>query len=213
MEGGQSATLLSCCTLGMTVYPRARAARKGGLHEAGSGYNNFWASPMRGLSIRRQRLCPAAWGEMSVKATLVLGLITLLLVVVFPPPMTTAQTLSMAETELRTALVQVKLLQRGLGVLAPQVYLQRVINCLEGPNGKNFNAAVGSACEGEGNGILPDLRAAAGANEARADLALRHATVAWRVALAAVNLIDSNEVEQQANVVASYLRRALDALH
>lgn len=39
--------------------------------------------------------------------------------------------------------------------------LGHALNCLEGPKGKNFNKAWGNVCEGQGNGILTDLKSAA----------------------------------------------------
>jgi hypothetical protein len=37
--------------------------------------------------------------------------------------------------------------------------LGRVLNCIEGPRGRNFNAQWGHPCQGQGNGILVDMRA------------------------------------------------------
>lgn len=37
-------------------------------------------------------------------------------------------------------------------------HLGHALNCIEGPRGSNFNRAWGHVCEGQGNGILPDLR-------------------------------------------------------
>jgi hypothetical protein len=37
--------------------------------------------------------------------------------------------------------------------------LGQVLNCIEGPRGRNFNAQWGHPCRGQGNGILVDLRA------------------------------------------------------
>ena len=47
-----------------------------------------------------------------------------------------------------------------------QQHMGHVLNCVEGKSGKNFNAKWGHVCEGQGNGILADLREAPG----RADL-------------------------------------------
>lgn len=38
-------------------------------------------------------------------------------------------------------------------------HLGHALNCIEGPRGPNFNRAWGNPCEGQGNGLLPDLRA------------------------------------------------------
>jgi len=37
-------------------------------------------------------------------------------------------------------------------------HLGHALNCLEGPRGRNFNRAWGHVCEGQGQGILVDLR-------------------------------------------------------
>ena len=118
-----------------------------------------------------------------------------------------------AAAQLRAALPHSReLLERGLGILAPQIHLQLVINCLEGPNGRHFKAAVGHVCQGQGNGILPDLKAAVAAKEQGADTALGYATNAWHRALEAVTLADAGVVGQRAKVIASYLQQALQAL-
>ncbi len=36
-------------------------------------------------------------------------------------------------------------------------HLGHALNCLEGPRGRNFNARWGNPCEGQGQGVLPDL--------------------------------------------------------
>ena len=149
-----------------------------------------------------------------MKQTLMHGSSPVVLLVVFLSQLIAAQAWStMAEAQLQTALIHAgKLFEQGLGILAPQVHLQHVVNCLEGPNGKNFKAAVGHVCTGQGNGILPDLKAAVAAKEKGADVALDYATAAWTVALEAVALTDGDEVGRRAKVIASYLQRALDAL-
>lgn len=54
-----------------------------------------------------------------------------------------------------------------------------MVNCLEGPRGRNYDQAPGNPCQGQGNGIMPDIRAAQGGAvwmpvvEAAADLALK----------------------------------------
>lgn len=37
-------------------------------------------------------------------------------------------------------------------------HLGHALNCIEGPQGRNFNRAWGHVCEGQGQGILTDLR-------------------------------------------------------
>jgi hypothetical protein len=38
-------------------------------------------------------------------------------------------------------------------------HLGHALNCLEGPKGRNFQASWGNVCQGQGNGILVDLKA------------------------------------------------------
>lgn len=48
------------------------------------------------------------------------------------------------------------------GAEAPQMvrsHLQHVINCLEGPKGADFVAALGNPCGSEGSGAIPDSAA------------------------------------------------------
>ncbi len=47
------------------------------------------------------------------------------------------------------------------GAESPQMvksHLQHVINCLEGPKGADFAAALGNPCGGEGGGAIPDSK-------------------------------------------------------
>jgi hypothetical protein len=43
-----------------------------------------------------------------------------------------------------------------------QQHLGHALNCIEGKGGKNFNASWGNVCEGQGSGILTDLKGASG---------------------------------------------------
>ena len=58
-------------------------------------------------------------------------------------------------------------------------HLTHVVNCLEGPRGRNYDQAPGNPCQGQGNGIMPDIRTAQGGAawmpvvEAATDLALK----------------------------------------
>ncbi len=47
----------------------------------------------------------------------------------------------------------------GSGAMSAAVsHLGHVLNCIEGTKGKNFNASWGHVCEGQGNGILVDIK-------------------------------------------------------
>ncbi len=115
--------------------------------------------------------------------------------------------------QLKTAFFHAnELAQQGTVVAASLVHVQHVMNCLEGRNGKNFKAAGGYPCQGQGNGIIPDLTAAAGSGVRGAEAALRNANIAWILAQQALAMKDVNEVQPYAKVTAVYLKRAIDAL-
>ncbi|MDR5682506.1 MAG: hypothetical protein QN163_00540 [Armatimonadota bacterium] len=44
-------------------------------------------------------------------------------------------------------------------VASVRQHLGHALNCIEGARGRNFNAQWGHVCQGQGNGILVDLRA------------------------------------------------------
>src|SRR5205807_441920 len=67
--------------------------------------------------------------------------------------------------ELQTAIFHAsELAQRGNSVAASKLHLQHTINCLVGDTGSNFKMDAGYPCQGQGNGIIPDLKAAAAMN-------------------------------------------------
>ncbi len=105
-----------------------------------------------------------------------------------------------------------ELAQQGTVLAASLVHVQHVMNCLEGRNGKNFKAAVGYPCQGLGNGIIPDLTAAAGSGVRGAEVALQRANIAWMLAQQALAMKDVDEVQPYAKVIAAYLNAAIDAL-
>lgn len=64
----------------------------------------------------------------------------------------------LAAHQLQTALDQSKLAQEANTLATVKVNLQHVINCIEGPKGAMFNAGGGNPCQGQGNGILADMK-------------------------------------------------------
>ncbi len=105
-----------------------------------------------------------------------------------------------------------ELAKKGNAVAASKLHLQHVINCLEGPAGANYKQEAGYPCQGMGNGIVPDLKAAAASNVPGADAALKEANLAWTLATQAITKNDVNEVQPWAKVVSEHLKAALDAL-
>ncbi|MEX0765440.1 MAG: hypothetical protein WD140_01405 [bacterium] len=105
-----------------------------------------------------------------------------------------------------------ELAQRGTAIAATRTHLQHVINCLEGPNGANFAQAAGYPCQGQGSGILVDLRAGSGAGIRGTDRALRYATIAHTLAVQAIRFGDVNEAQPWAMVISRQLQIAFDSI-
>lgn len=135
-------------------------------------------------------------------------------VLVILPPTNTAKAADPGVVmELKTAFFHAsELAQKGTVVETSLLHVQHVMNCLEGPRGKNFKVAAGYPCQGQGTGILPDLTAAAGSGVRGAEAALRNAKIAWVLTQQALAMKDVNEVQPYAKVTSSYLQRALDAI-
>jgi hypothetical protein len=117
------------------------------------------------------------------------------------------------KTELKTAVFHSsELAQRGSSIAAVQLHLQHTINCIEGPQGMHFKAAAGYPCQGQGTGIIDDLRAAAAQGVPGAGAALQDVQTALSLALQAQSMQDVNQAQPWAKVVAEYLQKASDAL-
>ncbi len=141
----------------------------------------------------------------------VLLLLVLVGPILLPPVALGKDPVADARTQLTTTRFHAgELAQRGTAISATQTHLRHVINCFEGPQGKNFNAAAGYPCQGQGSGILNDLQAASG--NAKAEKALRFANAAYTVALQGAASNDINEAQPYAAVVAKQVDSALDAL-
>lgn len=83
-----------------------------------------------------------------------------------PPPAQTPASLqsNKAETQLRTAVDHARN-SAGSGAMASAVsHLGHVLNCIEGTKGKNFNSSWGHVCQGQGEGILTDIKGAKNAD-------------------------------------------------
>lgn len=84
-------------------------------------------------------------------------------------------------------------------------HLAHVVNCLEGSRGADFNSAAGNPCQGQGNGIIPDLTAR-GAAAAKALATAREANAA---ALDAMKQAALAQAKAGATKVANLLGTAL----
>lgn len=138
---------------------------------------------------------------MAMAAVLVLGIAA----VAYAPyhtqqPPAAAQGANLKQ-QLSTATTHAGFAADGTSLAYSQQHLGHVLNCLEGTRGKNFNQAWGHVCEGQGNGILVDLRAAS--DGATFKLI---AEVADELAVGGVKSKDLNEVKVAAKGVGALLK-------
>lgn len=63
-----------------------------------------------------------------------------------------------AQTQLATAITHAKNAAGSAAMAGAVSHLGHVLNCIEGTKGKNFNASWGHVCQGQGDGILTDIR-------------------------------------------------------
>ena len=64
--------------------------------------------------------------------------------------------------ELKTAISHAGFAAKYESVKEVALHLHHALNCLVGPQDKLFDAAAGNPCQGQGNGFLPDQKAAKG---------------------------------------------------
>jgi len=80
-----------------------------------------------------------------------------------------AQTMFAAEmglgAELKTAITHAGFAQKYDTMEEVTLHLHHVVNCLVGPNDKMFDAGAGNPCQGQGNGILSDIKAQTGEDQ------------------------------------------------
>lgn len=140
---------------------------------------------------------------------IIAGLVVFVLAALFVLQAVAAPTVDIRK-ELETAIFHSgELAQRGTAVAGTRTHLQHVINCLEGPNGKDFVQAVGFPCQGMGNGIIPDLEAGTAPGTAKA---LQYSRIALILALQALTFNDVNASQPWAKVISGQLTIALNAL-
>lgn len=125
-----------------------------------------------------------------------------------------------AKKELQTAMFHAgDLAQRGNVAATSLMHLQHVMNCLEGPRGKNFRPAVGNPCQGQGNGAITDLQAAVEAGVTGAARASRHARAAHDMTANVLGYVkggtaftEVDAIQPWAKQIAAQLKLAVDAL-
>jgi hypothetical protein len=111
------------------------------------------------------------------------------------------------KTELKTAITHAGFAAAGDSMTYVVQHLGHALNCLEGPKGRNFNQSWGNVCEGQGNGILEDLKGASGG----ADFDLV-AQAADTLAVAGVKTRNLGQAKMAAKGVAALLNTIADGL-
>lgn len=91
-------------------------------------------------------------------------------------------------------------------------HLAHVVNCIEGARGANYNSRALNPCEGQGNGLIPDLQADSGRGQADATKALDFVRQADRLAVDTLKVTDLARVKTAATRVAELLGEALKAI-
>ncbi len=118
-----------------------------------------------------------------------------------------------AKKQLQTAFFHAnELAQRATTIAGVLQHVQHVVNCLEGPGGKNFQQAAGAPCQGQGNGIIPDLKVAEDAGVTGATRASRFVNVAHQHALTVLKFTEVDAAQPWMKVIAQQLKLAADAL-
>jgi len=99
-----------------------------------------------------------------------------------------AQSAGSPDAELRTAMAHAGFAAKADALDGVTLHLRHVLNCVVGPQDRQFNAGAGNPCQGQGNGALPDLKAKTGQ-----DLQYYQA---WWVAQIANRGIASNNLQE-----------------
>lgn len=129
-----------------------------------------------------------------------------------PPAVQGQDPLSAARAQMVTALYTSDRAQDGTALSTAHRYLRQMINCLEGPRGKNFTVAAGNPCQRQGNGILVDLGEVVAAGNPKMGKALRFSIAAHVFALQGVASTGVEEAQTYARMSAFDIGNALEAL-
>lgn len=110
--------------------------------------------------------------------------------------------------QLKTAQTHATFAAQAEALASVREHLAHVVNCLQGARGADFKAPAGNPCQGQGNGIIPDLTA----RGPQASKALSEAREANTAALAALKVSDLAQAKAGANKVATLLSTAMKDL-
>jgi hypothetical protein len=109
--------------------------------------------------------------------------------------------------ELKTATAHAGFSAKYEALKEVTMHLRHTLNCLVGPQDKLFDASAGNPCQGQGNGYLPDLKAAKGETAAYYD-----AWWAAQIAGQAVNAKTLGEAKAAARIVTILLDETAKAM-
>ena len=115
-----------------------------------------------------------------------------------------ASPMDQAKTELDTAIYHGKASVDSDSAGAMKAHLHHAINCMEGPQGQNFDSSEVNPCKGQGNGIVPDLKAAG----SPASKALKHVQEADNIAVTSLGVYDISTLRNNINEVVNHLEQA-----
>jgi len=110
--------------------------------------------------------------------------------------------------QLKTAQTHATFAAQSESIAGVRDHLAHVVNCLQGSRGADFNARADNPCQGQGNGILPDLTA----RGAQAAKALSSARGANATALEALKIATLVQAKAGATKVATLLSTAIKDL-
>ena len=114
--------------------------------------------------------------------------IALLATLTFGPQAMFAADMGLA-SELKTAITHAGFAEKYETQKEVTLHLHHVINCLVGPNDKMFDGSAGNPCQGQGNGILADIKGSMGEDQ--------QYQVAWWLAQLADKAISMGNLQQQ----------------
>lgn len=112
-----------------------------------------------------------------------------------------------AQTQLATAIQHAKFSAAANATAAAVTHLGHTLNCIEGSRGRNFNAAWGHVCQGQGDGILADIR-----GERNAASVMPVLEAANTLAVSGVKAQNLATVQNAARGVAALLQIVADGL-
>jgi hypothetical protein len=119
-----------------------------------------------------------------------------------------ANPVDQAKTELNTAKTHAGFAAASDSLNGVYQHTGHAVNCLVGPTERRFDKKWGNVCEGQGSGVLTDLKSAG----ARGAAALKIAENATKVGMDALNAKDLKAAQNGAKKLGGLLDDALKAI-